>query len=180
MTSAAQAPVIHLKNENLDPQNPKDPNVRDPEHAHELGGTLGMTVTGIAGGILTGVAAGGAIGGVAGPIGAVLGAAIGGAIGGAAGESIAADANPTLEEKYWGVNYHARPYIVAGHDYDSYRPAYRAGIDGYIANPTQSFDTLEPSLRNNWNIARGDSKLEWAEARHAAEDAFSRLATPSA
>lgn len=179
MTSAAHAPVIHLKNENPDPKNPKDSNVLDPEHAHELGGTLGMAVAGVAGGIIAGAAAGGTLGAVAGSIGAVAGAAIGGAIGGVAGESIARDVNQTLEEKYWEKNYVTRPYIVTGHDYTSYRPAYRAGIDGFKANPTQSFDSLEPSLRNNWNIARGDSKLEWEEARHAVRDAFSRLSTPS-
>ncbi len=179
MNSAAQAPVIHLKSENPELQTPKDPNVRDPEYAHELGGTLGMTVAGVAGGILAGVAAGATIGGMAGPIGAVAGAAIGGAIGGAVGEEITSNVIPDLEEIYWEKTYVTRPYIVTGHDYASYRPAYRAGIDGYVARPTESFDNLEPSLRNNWNITRGNSTLEWDDARHAARDAFSRLSTPA-
>ncbi len=171
MTKAANFSVIHLKDEN-----PDDPNVRDPEHAHELAGTLGMATVGVAGGILAGVAGGAVLGGIAGPAGAVVGAAIGGAIGGVVGEDIAREFNPTPEEEYWALNYHTRPYIVAGHDYASYGPAYRVGVDGFYANPTESFDNLEPTLRNNWNIARGDSPLEWAEARHAARDAFSRLA----
>lgn len=166
--------VIHLKDELK-----RDPNTHASEHAHELGGALGMATVGVAGGILAGVASGAAIGGIAGPIGAVVGAAIGGAVGGAAGEEIARDLNPTAEELYWEKTYRTRPYIVDGHNYASYRPAYRSGIDGYIANPKESFESLEPSLRNNWNIARGDSKLEWEQARHAARDAFSRLATPA-
>ncbi|MES2983950.1 MAG: hypothetical protein V4735_02035 [Pseudomonadota bacterium] len=160
-------------------QNPNDPNVRDPKHAHELGGTLGMTVGGVAGGIAAGAAAGALIGGVAGPIGAVAGAAIGGAIGGSAGESIAREVNPTLEEKYWEQNYQTRPYVTADRDFAAYRPAYRYGIDSFRSNPDGDFEQLEPSLRNNWNIARGDSKLEWDEARHAARDAFGRLSVPT-
>lgn len=155
--------------------NPDDPNVRDPEHAHELGGTLGMAVGGVTGGIAAGVAAGAAVGGIAGPLGAVAGAALGGAIGGSAGEAIAREVNPTSEEKYWEDNYQTRNYVDTTYDFEAYRPAYRAGIDSYRKNPGQDFDSLEPSLRNNWNIARGNSKLEWDEAREAARDAFGRL-----
>lgn len=178
MNNAANAnnPVIHLK----DGQK-QDPNTHASNHAHELGGALGMAAVGVAGGILAGVAAGAAIGGIAGPIGAIAGAAIGGAVGGAAGEEVAREVNPTLEEAYWEANYSTRPYVAAGHDFSSYRAAYRTGIDGYAAStPGTAFESLEPSLRNNWNIARGDSKLEWQEARHAARDAFSRLSTPAA
>lgn len=159
--------------------NPDDPNVRDPEHKHELGGTLGMTVGGVAGGIAGGVAAaaaGATLGGVAGgPIGAVVGAAIGGAIGGTTGESIAEEVNPTLEEKYWFETYRTRPYVSSTQTYETYRPAYRYGIDSYSANRDQKFEDLEPSLRNNWGANRGDSALDWQEAREAARDAFERL-----
>jgi hypothetical protein len=167
MTNAANAntPVIHLKDANK-----LDPNSKISEHGHELGGALGMAVMGVAGGI---------VGAVAGPVGVVAGAAIGGALGGVTGEEIAREVNPSAEEAYWGKNYHTRPYIIVGHDYESYRPAYRVGVDGYVANPAESFDNLEPSLRNNWNLSRGNSTLEWAEAREAARDAFSRLSTPS-
>ena len=68
-------------------QNPEDPNVRDPKHAHELGGTLGMTAVGIptaiAGG-MAGIAAGAATGGAAfgGAVRLGGGAAAAGAAGG--------------------------------------------------------------------------------------------------
>ncbi len=172
MTAVKKIKVTEFKT-----QNPNDPNVRDPMHAHELGGTLGMTIGGVTGGIAAGVAAGAVVGGVAGPIGAVVGATIGGALGGSAGESIAREVNPTLEETYWEQNYRTRPYVVAEYDFETYRPAYRSGIDSFRSSPGQSFDSLEPSLRNNWTIARGNSKLEWEQARLAARDAFSRLST---
>ena len=156
-------------------ENPNDPNVRDPEHAHELGGTLGMTVGGVAGGIAAGAAAGAAIGGVAGPVGVVAGAAIGGAIGGATGESVARAVNPTSEEKYWEEQYEDRPYYVEGRDFDSYRPAYRYGVDAYSRNEGKSFDDVEAELNRDWAQARGTSRMEWNEARDPARDAYDRL-----
>lgn len=168
MTNAANAntPIIHLKDAKK-----LDPNSGISDHEHELGGSLGMVVMGAVGGV---------VGAVAGPVGVIAGAAVGGSLGGVAGEAIARDVNPTDEEVYWEAHYHTRPYVAQGHDFSSYRAAYRSGIDGYAASDsTASFDSLEPSLRNNWYIARGDSKLEWDEARHAARDAFSRLSTPN-
>ena len=129
-------------------ENPNDPNVRDPEHKHELGGTLGMTVGGVAGGIAAGVAAGALMGGVAGPVGAIAGAAIGGALGGSAGESIAREVNPTVEEQYWSENYHTRTYVTDKSNFETYRPAYRSGIDAYKQNPTVEYSELEPSIKN--------------------------------
>lgn len=141
----------------------------------ELIGTLGMTAGGVAAGIAAGAAAGAAVGGLGGPIGVVAGAAVGGAIGGAAAERAAHSYNVVEEETYWEQNYRERPYVEEGHDFDRYRSAYRYGAESYSINPEQSFEDLEPSLRNNWNIARGKSTMEWNEAREAARDAFERL-----
>ena len=158
-------------------ENPDDPNVRDPEHAHELGGTLGMTVGGVAGGIAAGAAAGAAMGGIAGPIGAVVGAAIGGALGGSAGESVAREVNPTAEEQYWEETYTTRPYVTANTDYETYRPAYRHGVNAYTQYPNKDFNEIEPQMSNDWAGARGVSSLEWPQAREASRDAFDRLKT---
>ncbi len=83
--------------------------------------------------------------------------------------------NLVAEEIYWENNYTSRPYVTDGHEFESYRPAYRAGVEGYTQNPGQDFESLEPSIRNNWNISKGNSKLEWKQAREAARDAFGRL-----
>lgn len=155
--------------------NPNDPNVRDPEHKHELGGTLGMTVGGVAAGIAAGAATGALVSGPAAPVGAVIGAAIGGAIGGSAGESIAREVNPTVEEQYWSENYHTRTYVTSDRDFETYRPAYRSGIEAYKQNPEAEFESLEPSIRNNWGDVKGKSTLEWDDAREPARDAFNRL-----
>lgn len=163
-------------------KNPKDPNVRDPEHSHELGGTLGMTAVGIpvaiAGGI-AGIAAGAATGAltgsIAGPLGIIAGAAIGGAIGGSAGEAAAQEINPTAEEKYWEENYKSRHYASDNRDFETYRPAYRYGIDNYNRFEGKDFAHVEAELNRDWPQARGTSSLEWNEARPATEDAYNRL-----
>lgn len=158
-------------------ENPNDPNVRDPEHKHELGGTLGMTVGGVAGGLAAGVALAGTTIGTAagGPLGAIAGAAIGGALGGLAGEEIARQVNPTAEEEYWAQNYQTRPYVRPQASYETYRPAYRYGVDSFTQYKGQDFDSLEPTIRDNWGQARGDSNLEWEDARDATRDAYERL-----
>lgn len=161
-------------------EHPEDPNVRDPEHAHELGGTLGMAAGGVVGGAAVGAAAVSAIASpLAAPIGAVAGAAIGGALGGKAGEAIAREVNPTAEEKYWEENYRDRPYVAESRDFDTYRPAYRYGVDAYQRNPERSFDEVEADLGREWTTARGTSSLEWHEARDASRDAYDRLSTRS-
>jgi hypothetical protein len=160
-------------------ENPDDPNVRDPEHAHELGGTLGMTVGGVAGGIAAGAAsaaaAGAVLGAAAGPVGVLAGAAIGGALGGAAGESIARSVNPTAEEKYWEENYKTRDYVTTDRDFETYRHAYRYGVDAYTRHEGRAFDEIEPQLKSEWEKSRGDSILDWDQARPATRDAYGRL-----
>lgn len=159
-------------------ENPNDPNVRDPEHAHELGGTLGMTAGGVVGATAAGAAAAAAIASpLAAPLGAVAGAAIGGALGGSAGEGIARSVNPTAEEKYWEENYRSRPYASADRDFETYRPAYRYGVESYGRYEGRSFDDIESDLRRDWLNARGSSSLEWNEARSASRDAYDRLQT---
>lgn len=171
MASAKQIRQTEIKN-------PNDPNVRDPEHAHELGGTLGMTAGGVAGATALGAAAATAIASpLAAPLGAVAGAAIGGALGGSAGESIARSVNPTSEEKYWEDNYRSRPYVSSDRDFDTYRPAYRYGVDSYSKYEGRSFDEIESDIGRDWTNARGTSSLEWNEARDASRDAYDRLAS---
>lgn len=166
--------MVAIKKTIVQPRNPNDPNVRDPEHTHELGGTLGMTIGGVVGGIAAGAAAGATIGSAAGPVGAVAGAALGGAIGGITGEEVAREFNPTIEEEYWAENYHTRPYVTS-RDYETYRPAYRYGIDAYSTYSGKEFGEIEPDLNKDWASARGNSTLEWPEARKASQDAYERL-----
>jgi hypothetical protein len=141
---------------------------RNPLGAHPVG-----TAAGAAAGA---VAAGAAVGSVAGPIGTAVGAAIGAAAGGFAGKGIADLIDPTMEDSYWRENWKDRSYIDGGFTYDQdYGPAYRYGVDAYTRFPERHYDDIETDLSAGWREARGESRLEWDQARHATRDAWQRV-----
>lgn len=152
----------------------EDGNVNE-EGAHELGGTIGMAAAGAAGGVAGGLAAGAAVGAPLGPVGIVAGAAIGGALGGAAGESIARAVNPTDEELYWENSFRTRPYVTKDAQYDTYRPAYRYGVDSFGTYLGRSYTDVRSELGSNWEKSRGKSTLAWEDAEPATRDAYERL-----
>jgi hypothetical protein len=121
------------------------------------------------------VAAGAAAGTVAGPIGTAVGAAVGAIAGGLAGKGVAEMIDPTAEDAYWRDNYSSRPYITSGATYDDYGPAYRYGVDAYTRYPGRKFDDVESELRNDWNRAKGTSRLEWERAKAATRDSWQRV-----
>ena len=151
-----------------DPEN-KDPITHAPG-AHPLGVGAGSASAGVAG-----AAIGGAIGG---PIGAVVGAAVGAVAGGLGGKAAAEAVNPTVEDEWWRQNYGGRPYAKAGEPYETYRPAYNYGWQARMMHGDSEWPEIEPNLEAGWMAARGDSKLEWADARHAAKDAWDRVGPP--
>ena len=134
--------------------------------SHPVGETVGA-----AGGAVAGMATGAAVGG---PIGAVVGAAVGAVAGGVAGHGVAAVINPTVENGYWQRNYSTRPYVKAGAPYSDYRDAYRFGWESAGAG-YESFDAAEKDLSSKWNDARGNSRLNWADAKDAVRDSWHRV-----
>lgn len=152
----------------------KDPENRDPitgtPGAHPVGVGVGSAGAGVAG-----AAIGGAVGG---PIGAMVGATVGVVAGGLGGKAAAEAVNPTVEDDWWRLNYSTRPYATAGEPYETYRPAYNYGWQARMMHGDATWSEIEPNLEAGWMAARGDSKLEWADARHAAKDAWDRLGPP--
>jgi len=134
--------------------------------AHPVGTGLGA--------VAGGAAAGAATGTVAGPLGTLAGAAIGAVAGGLAGKAVAEQVDPTVEDAYWRENYASRPYVGTGAVYEDYGPAYRYGVDSYAGHGGR-FEDAEPDLATGWERARGTSRLDWSDARHASRDAWSRL-----
>lgn len=133
---------------------------------HPVGETLGT-----AGGAVAGMTAGAALGG---PVGAVVGAAVGAVAGGVAGHGVAAAINPAAEDLYWEQNYSSRPYVRPGALYTDYKDAYRFGWESAGAG-YDNFDAAEPDLQHKWTTARGDSRLEWKDARDAVRDSWHRV-----
>ena len=123
-------------------------------------------------------AAGAAIGSMAGPVGTVVGAVVGAVAGGFAGKAAAEAIDPTAEDAYWRQNHASRPYS-RGSDYNTYQPAYRYGWESRSRYPDDSFEAKESELQSGWGAARGQTKLEWENAKLAARDAWNRVGSKS-
>jgi len=148
----------------------------NPNHKPITGGSgwhpVGTGV-GAAGGAVAGAAIGTAVGG---PVGGIVGGAIGAATGALAGQTAAEAVNPTVEDAYWSANYLQRDYVDRNRPYTDYRPAYQYGWESRARLGNRPFRDVESELELGWDTARGESKLLWTQARHAASDAWNRLA----
>lgn len=137
--------------------------------AHPMGMAVGAT-----GAAATGAAVGG---GVAGPVGAVVGAAVGAVAGAIGGKAAADSVNPSLEDAWW-KEHHALRHPKPGETYETYRPAYEYGWQARMMHGDATWEEIEPNLAAGWPQSRGDSKLEWSEARQAARDAWDKVGPP--
>ena len=140
-------------------------------------GEPGAHPLGVAGGATGGAMAGAAIGAIGGPVGSVIGGAVGAVAGGLAGKGLAESVNPTEEHTYWKQNYASRPYFQSGRKYDDYSPAYQYGWES-ASRPEyhgRRFDDVESDLGRGWDKARGTTRSEWNDMKHATRDAFERV-----
>jgi hypothetical protein len=129
------------------------------------------------GAVVLGGASGAAVGSAAGPLGTFVGAAIG-AIGGAlGGDAIASSFDEAAEDEHWREHYVNQPYVPKEARYEDYGPAYRYGATSYSRLAGRDFDEVETDLSGGWETARGESVLQWEQAKHAARDAWTRLHT---
>ena len=148
---------------NLDP-------ITEAPGAHPVGTGVGATGGGVAGA---------AIGAVGGPIGAAVGLVAGALVGGLAGKATAERINPTVEEAYWRESYTREPYYEAGRSFDDYAPAYAYGWGATTTYPGP-FEEVEPALARDWDSRRGNSSLDWQQARPATRAAWDRVQAPAA
>ena len=104
--------------------------------------------------------------------GSAVATGAGAVVGGLIGKSITESVDPT-EDAYWRQQYPRRPYFKAGRRYEDYEPAYRLGYRAYDAYRGEYDDRLDDNLRRTYEGDwRGESQLEWDDARHAARDAY--------
>ena len=141
--------------------------ITDAPGAHPVGVGMGAATGG--------AVAGAAAGAVGGPIGAAVGAVVGGVVGGYAGKAIAEAIDPTVEEAYWRENYPTREYYDPEFDYEEYAPAYRYGWESRARFADRQFEDVESDLEQDWQAARGTSRLDWQRARFASRDAWERV-----
>lgn len=147
---------------------PLDPSRDKLATGNEVGGA-------VVGGVAGGAAAGALAGTVFGPIGTLIGATVGAGAGAAAGKELADRVDAGGEADYWRNAYDTRSYAKHEYDFDrDYLPAYQYGLQARDQYGTRGFDENEDRMRDDWNRVRGDSRLDWNEARPAVRDAFNR------
>src|ERR1044072_8634204 len=125
---------------------------RDP-----ITGAPGAHPVGTGVGAAGGAAAGAAIGAIAGPVGAAGGLVAGAITGGLAGKGVAEKIDPTVEDGYWRDNYSKRSYVEKNDSYETYRPAYRTGYEGYTRYPGRKYQDVEPDLQRDYEKSAGNS-----------------------
>ncbi len=151
----------HDNHENRDP-------ITGAPGSHPVGTGIGAAAGGIAAGAVAGTLA-------AGPVGAVIGAAAGAIIGGLGGKAVAERLDPTVIDDHWRDKYQAESYYQSDMTYDDYGPAYRFGAESRANYPDQSFDDAEVNLAGEYDTVRGNSRLDWEHAKHAARAEWNRL-----
>jgi hypothetical protein len=110
-------------------------------------------------------------------VGAAGGAVAGATIGSMAGKGAAESVNPTAEDSDWRDNYTRTPGYKKDYTYDDYAPAYRTGYTGWerARASGESFDSYEPTLRTEYEKAKGNSRLAWEDAKGATREAWHRV-----
>ena len=70
-------------------------------------------------------------------------------------------------------SYNQAPYHDSAYAYDDYQAAYRYGTFARANNPDRPWnEEYEQELASGWESARGKSRLDWVNARPAAQDAW--------
>ena len=151
---------------NADQKPEKDPDkeglAADPE-GKDFGTTFGAAHGAIAGGV---------IGSLAGPGGTVVGALVGASAGAAVGYAVGAGANN--DETYWRKNLEHQPFFNRTYNYEDFATALRLGGEGARGSEGRSFEEHEERLREQWEQAKGSSRLKWEQAKLAARAAWER------
>ena len=127
-------------------------------------------------GAASGAATGAAVGALGGPIGAMIGGVAGAVVGGLVGHGIGEAVDPT-EDEYWRENHADREYVKDDVGYDDYEPAYRLGYNAADAHENAPYDDeVEAKVAGVYEDRRGESSLEWDDAKPAVRDAYERRA----
>lgn len=69
-------------------------------------------------------------------------------------------------------NYQQLPYFSVGRMWSDYQPAYLLGAVAAKEAGATDYKDIEPSLELLWNAIKGQSRLNWVEAREAVHHAW--------
>jgi hypothetical protein len=147
----------------------RDPISGEPG-AHPIGTGLGA-----AGGAAAGAAAGAAVGIPGGPVGMAVAGAIGAVVGGLGGKAASEALNPTGEEQFWRAHYENELQRSSDFEYEDYAAAYQFGYENRERLGAENFEQVENNLAAEWQTARGESRLNWIDARTAIRAAWNHV-----
>jgi hypothetical protein len=142
----------------------EDPVVGIPTHPLSAG----------AGAVAMAVATGAVVGTAAGPVGTAIGAVVGAVVGGLGGDAIASAVGEAQDATYWREHFVQRTHVKPGSSYEDYGPAFAYGESARQRHGDRDFDIVAVELGQDWMAVRGQSNLEWDDARPAARDAWVR------
>ena len=78
------------------------------------------------------------------------------------------------QASYWREQFQNEPYVTKGQKFDEYAPAYRTGYEGREQYAGQRFDDVENNLKRDYENNRGDSTMDWGNAKQACRAAWDR------
>jgi hypothetical protein len=76
------------------------------------------------------------------------------------------------DQLYWQQHLRRQPFYLDGLAFDDYAPALRMGHAHYREDTL--FEDVQCRLGAEWEAIKGQSRLAWFEARHAARAAWER------
>lgn len=76
-------------------------------------------------------------------------------------------------DRFFSDRYETADYYDEEYDFDDYRQAYRFGTYCRTRYPERDWDDrLEDEIKDQWEEFKGNSRLAWEKAKHAAKDAW--------
>ena len=76
---------------------------------------------------------------------------------------------------HWQKSYRDEPYYNPRYSWEDFDPAYGYAFRSYEENPHARFEDIEERLEAGWDIAKGKSRLAWADAKQAIRSAWHKL-----
>ncbi|WP_363800229.1 hypothetical protein ABU614_09200 [Lysobacter firmicutimachus] len=81
---------------------------------------------------------------------------------------------PASDLGYWAIAYHTASFHRAGVSFRDYGPALYLGVAVFNEHPEYCFDDPRLNLERRYRDVRGNSCLDWAQAKPAARAAWER------
>lgn len=81
------------------------------------------------------------------------------------------------EMTHWRETHATMRYASTRYLLPEFEPAYRYGLDAFAreTNKSRSFVSAADELSGGWDAIKGESRLAWRHAKHAAEAAWRRV-----